>query len=196
MTTEVLAQTVVAGTPAFFGQGRIWYLKTATGPVTITARKSGGGSTNVRKFINVAAGFKFRAEIGDGWDILQMDSVSSQAIEIIVGDDDVEVANAVSITGSATTIEAPFATPVTPADAVILTGGNAVIAANLARRAITIGSLASNAPATTNLRVGTAASARGYELQPGTWQRIPTTGALTIFNGDANSQTYWIFEET
>lgn len=196
MTTEVLAVVATAATPLYFGQGRIWYLKAATSAVTIECRKSGQGSQNVRRFINVAAGFKFKAEVGDGWDILALTSALTQNIEIIIGDDDVEVANAVSVTGSVTVQESPFTTPVTPADTAVGAGGNSVIAANPARRAIVIGSLAANAPATTNLRVAASAAAAGYELQPGMYERIVTTGALTVFNGDATAQTYWIFEET
>lgn len=195
MTTEVLAVAAQAGVPLYFGQGRIWYLKTAVTAVTIECRKTGQGAQNVRRFINVAAGFKFKADAGDGWDILVLTSAGAQNIEIIVGDDDVEVSNAVTVNGSVTTQESPFTTPVTPADVPVGAGGNSVIAANLARRAIIIGSLAANADPI-NLRIATSAAARGIELQAGMSVRIPTTASLTVFNGGAVPQSYWIFEET
>lgn len=198
MTTEVLSQAVVAATPAYFGQGRIWYLKAATSAVTIECRKSGAGSSNVRRFINVAAGFKFSADVGDGWNILVLTSALSQNIEIIVGDDDVEVANAVSVTGSVTTQAAPSSSVNTPADANIAAAGNAVIAANLSRRSIRIGSLSTNAPADgLNLRVADSNNIEGVELQPGTWEKFETTAALTIRNSSATTgQFYWVFEES
>lgn len=196
MTTEVRQQTLAANVPGYFGQGRIWYLKSATGPVSIVCQKHGQGSTNVRDFINVAAGFKFKAEIGDGWDILRITSATDQIVEIVVGDDDIEVANAVTVNGSVVTEIEPSSTISTPADVAVAGGGNSVIAANLSRKRIRVGSLSTNAPAISNLRVSDSANPRGLELQPGTWEPFETTAALTIFNPDANPQTYWIFEET
>jgi hypothetical protein len=198
MTTEVLARSVTAAVATYFGQGRIWYLKAATGPVTIVCRKSGQGSTTVRSFINVAAGFKFKADLGDGWDILELTSASTQNIEMILGDDDVEVSNAVTVNGSVTTAVAPSSTVTTIADPSIVAAGNNVIAANLSRKRIWIGSLSSNAPADAlNLRVAETNAARGFELQPGMYEKFETTAALTIRNASATTaQSYWIFEES
>jgi hypothetical protein len=97
VTTEVLAIALTAGQQATAGQGRIWYLKTATGPITLTAENNGSGAT-IRKFINVNAGMSFKAEPGDGWTYLRITSVTTQNIELILGDDEVSVANAVSVT--------------------------------------------------------------------------------------------------
>lgn len=197
MTTEVKQQTLLANQPGYFGQGRVWYLKSATGPVAIRCEKRGQGSTNVRNFINVPAGFKFKAEVGDGWDILVIESATNQVIEIIIGDDDVDVANAVTVNGSVVVDPEPSATISTPADVPVAAGGNSVIAANLTRKRIRVGSLSTNAPATpANLRVADSANPRGVELQPGTWETFETTAALTVFNPDASLQTYWTFEES
>jgi hypothetical protein len=198
MTTEVLARSLTAGVTTYFGQGRIWYLKAATSAVTIVCRKSGQGSTTVRSFISVAAGFKFKAELGDGWDILEMTSAASQNIEFILGDDDVEVSNAVTVNGSVTTSVSPSSTVTSVADLSVAAAGNSVIAANLSRKRIWIGSLSNNAPTDAlNLRVAETNAARGFELQPGTYEKFETTAALTIRNSSATTaQTYWIFEES
>jgi hypothetical protein len=71
------------------------------------------------------------------------------------------------------------------------------VAASPGRKSVTIGSLASNAPATTNLRVrGSGNVVGGTELQPGTSINILTTAALDVFNGDANAQTIWVQQYT
>lgn len=86
--------------------------------------------------------------------------------------------------------------PTDRADIVIASGGNQVIAANALRRSITIGSLSSNAPATTNLRVQGSDAIGGVELQPGMYYNIQTNAALNIHNGDANGQTIYVQEYT
>jgi hypothetical protein len=196
VTTESFTQALSAGVQATFAQGRMFYVKTApSGGLTITA-ESLGGANKVRKFVNIPAGAKFITDPDNGWTYLRVLSATSQTIEIIVGDDEVEFANAVSVTGTASVSVQPSSTLSTPADAAILTGANAVIAANSARKRIWIGSLSSNAPASINLRVGVAAGAQGFELQPGTYEKFETQAQLTIFNGDANTQSYWMFEES
>jgi hypothetical protein len=85
--------------------------------------------------------------------------------------------------------------PTDRADLVVAAGGNQAIAANPLRRSISIGSLSTNAPATTNLRIQ-AVLTGGVELQPGTFYNIATTAALNVHNGDANAQTIWVQEYT
>jgi hypothetical protein len=84
--------------------------------------------------------------------------------------------------------------PIDRADVVVGAGGNAAIAANPLRRSITVGSLSTNAPATTNLRLQGTDNIGGVELQPGTYYNIATTAGLIIHNGDANAQTAWVQE--
>jgi hypothetical protein len=84
--------------------------------------------------------------------------------------------------------------PIDRADIVVAAGGNAVIAANPLRRSITIGSLSTNVPATTNLRLQGSDAIGGVELQPGTYYNEATTAALNVHNGDANAQTIWVQE--
>jgi hypothetical protein len=84
--------------------------------------------------------------------------------------------------------------PVDRADIVIAPGGNAAIAANPLRRSITVGSLSTNAPATTQLRLQGTDNIGGAELQAGEYYNIATTAGLIIHNGDANAQTAWVQE--
>lgn len=88
--------------------------------------------------------------------------------------------------------------PTDHADVAVATGvTSAVIPVNALRKSVTIGSLAANAPATTNLRVQAHGSATGgWELQPGQSVTLPTQAALDVKNGDANAQTYWWQELT
>jgi len=197
LTTEVLSATLTAGVQSTFGQGRIWYLKVATGAMTVIAEKLGTGGI-VRRFINVGAGFKFKAEEGaPGWDYLRVTSPTTQNIEIIIGDDDVEVANAVSITGAATILEQPSATIATPDDVAVATVSNSDIAANPARRRITIGALSTNAdPLPLRVRTTAGTTGAGIELQAGTFVELKTTSAIRVRNPGAVSQSYWILEET
>jgi len=105
-----------------------------------------------------------------------------------------------SISGSVSTVPG-LGSANAPTDATqtaLATATQGAIAANAARKSVTIGSLSSNAPATLNLRVGNAALAvnQGIELQPGTFYNFVTTAALRVRNDDANSQTYWVQEYT
>jgi hypothetical protein len=78
------------------------------------------------------------------------------------------------------------------ADSAIATNTTITIPANAARKGVIIGSLSSNAPATTNLRVrGTGNVVGGQELQAGTNYFYPVAAAIDVFNGDANAQTVW-----
>jgi hypothetical protein len=71
-----------------------------------------------------------------------------------------------------------------------------VIAANLARRRITIGVLASSAE---NVRVsGAGGAGRGIQIQPGTFVEFDTTAALTVRNTNDNASglvATWYAEE-
>ncbi len=88
--------------------------------------------------------------------------------------------------------------PTDHADVVVATGTtSAVIPVNAVRKSVTIGSLSTNAPANTNLRVQAHGSGTGgWELQPGQSVTLPTQGALDVKNADANGQTYWWQELT
>jgi hypothetical protein len=196
VTTEVLTLVLTAGVESTAGQGRIWYLKSATAPLTMVAQKLGTGAI-VRRFVNVPAGFKFKAEPGSpGWDYLRITSASSQTIELIVGDDDVDVANAVSVTGSVTVQESPSdaitdIVPVAMATATV----TQLIAANTSRRRVTITNPSTNA-ASIFIRRALAASNDLLELQPGTFAEFKTKAGLWGIQSSGGSQNALVFEET
>lgn len=198
MTTEVLAQALTAGVQSTFGPGRIWYVKTATSPLTIIAEKLGQGAQKIRKFINVAAGFKFVAAVDDGWTYLRVTSSVNQNIEIIIGDDDVEVSNAVTVNGSVVTTELASTAGTDTVDNAQASGTQTAIAANTSRRRITIGVIST---ANNSVRVSKSGGAgRGIEIQPGTNQEFDTTDALIVRNdntfGTAAAATWYAYEET
>lgn len=187
MTTEVLTQALTAGQTAFMGQGRVWYLKTATTAITITLRKN-GSSAYVRNFINVPAGFKFKADPGDGWDIMELLSGANQTIEMVLSDDDVDASNAITIIGVATTTQQPFTTVTSTGPTVIANANKLSIAANLGRKKIEISNLSTS---TGSVFVQTAAAGAGFgiELQPGMSWAEWFTGAVDLRNDSGGNCT-------
>lgn len=195
MTTEVLQLALTAGQQSTAGQGRVFYVKSASAAISITAEKIGTGAL-VRRFVNIPAGFKFHAEAGSvGWDYLRILSASSQNIELIVGDDDVDVANAVSVTGSVSTQDQPSTAVATPAPDAVASGSALVIAANLSRRRITISNDSGNG-AKVYVQATSAGAGRGVPLADGLFAEFRTTAALDVRNDSSLAATVTRFEET
>lgn len=196
MTTEVISQVLSAGVQATFGQGRVWYLKTLTGPVSIVAEKKGTGAS-IRRFTNVGAGFKFTAPEGAGWDYLRVTSATTQTIEIVVGDDDIEVANAVSITGTASVQIAPASTLV---DTAQVSCANAaltqVVPVNASRRRVglSFSSAAAIAAGTVFFRAAGGAN-NLIEAQPGLVYTFEGTYAISVRNDSGAAVGCSICEE-
>lgn len=195
MSTEVLTVVLSAGVQATLGQGRILYVKSATAPLSIVLEQSQGYGRARRTFTNIPAGFKLRAAEADAWTYTRITSATSQTVEIILGDDDVEFASAVSVTGTASVAEAPSSSvTATAADVSVANAGNSAIAANTGRRRITIQALDTN---TGNLRVGTSTTTgQGIVLQPGQAWEFKTTAALYVTNNSGAAQSYTVFEES
>jgi hypothetical protein len=197
MTTEVLQQSIGAGATAVFGAGRVWYLKVASSPVTIIAERL-GSSANVRKFVNVGAGFKFKAEAGEGWTYLKVTSAIAQTIEIIIGDDDVEVSNAVSVTGSVVVEDRP-ATAMTDSPTVSCATGalTAVVGVNTSRRRVTLTVDPAFAPASGYVYARVAGGSNNLlPLQPGVSVEFRGTYAISVRNDTGTSATVYVLEET
>lgn len=194
MATELLTLIFGAGETRTIGQGRILVIKSASAPVSIRLGRSQNASSPVL-FSNIPAGFKYKADAGRGWITGRITSATAQTVEIILGDDDVEFASAVSVTGTASFAEAPSsAITGTVADVSVVAGGNSAIAANTNRRRITIQALSTN---TGNLRVSTVATTgRGLELQPGQAVELKTTAAFFVTNAGAAAQSYTVLEES
>lgn len=196
MTTEVLSFPLASAGTASAGQGKMFYIKSATAPLTITAEKSGTGG-RVRKFTNVPAGFKFTAASdADGFTYLRiLNGATAQTVELIVGDDDVELSNAVSVTGAVTTQSNPAQAFADTAPVVTAGGTHALFAANLARRRITVWSDPRNAgDAVIGLKKTGGANIIGF-LVPGQYTEFTNIAGLDYVctNG---GDTIYIAEET
>jgi hypothetical protein len=196
VTTEVISQSLQAGVQATFGQGRVWYIKAATAALTIIAERM-GSSASVRKFINVGAGFKFTAERDDGWTYLRITSAVNQVIEIIIGDDDVEVSNAVTVTGSVAVQLTASNAVATPARQTVATGSFVTIPANAARRRISIANPSDNTNAgLIYVQAVGAGAGRGSPLDNGIEKAYETTSALDVRNDSGVAVDFTTFEES
>ena len=137
MSTEVLTQALTAGQPATFGRGSMVLITSLTSPVTVVASQI-GNSNKKRVFSNVTGGFKFQADSpDDGFDTLTVTSAASQNISIAIGDDDVDFANAVTVSNVVATQDSPAATLTDAAPVTIANGTQgAVVPVNASRRRV------------------------------------------------------------
>lgn len=125
-------------------------------------------------------------------------SSATQTVRVLVADEVQDVSNITS-SGSGGTpqiIEAPSSTVATPDDNALAAATTEAIAANPARRRITIGVLSSES---VGIRVQAAGAndLSGVEIQPGMSYRFDTTAALDVRNNDgAVATSYWIYEES
>ncbi len=164
--------------------------------MTINAdtRSIKGGQSPQRIFKNVPAGSKFTAKEGESWTYLRIDSAVLQTITIFIGDEDLQFNNAVTVTGLAQVAIFPSGTINDTADQVQAFGTQTVIAANPARRRITIGCRETSAD---TVRVsGGGGAGKGVVIQPGTFVEFDTTASLTVRNDNAaGNATWYAFEE-
>lgn len=174
--------------------GKFFYVVQAVSALTIFAD---GPPKAVNRFVGIGAGLKFGPVSDDqAWRYLRITSAGAQTITIIVGTDDVDIANAVTISGLVQTVVTPATGMVTVADVNVNAGAQGAIAANAARRSITIGNISTNLASFRIAEAGAAAANRGDELQPGQNITYFNTGALSIFNTGAANQSYTKSEQT
>lgn len=193
MSTENLTQSIGAGATVTFGAGTQFLVAASTANVDIKAVKIGDSSKNV-VFKGVPAGFKYTAQKDSpGFDLLQVTSATAQNVTLAVGTDDVSFSNAVTVSGSVATQDTP-ATVITGATKVTaVTGGAALVAANLSRRRVTIFSDPANVAAVVYIRV--AGGARLGFLTPGQSLQFNGTYALD-YEATAAADNLYIAEET
>jgi hypothetical protein len=104
-----------------------------------------------------------------------------------------------TIAGTVAVADLPASAMTDTADAALAAGAQTAIAANLARRRITIGVLSTSG---NGVRVSQAggANTRGIEVQPGTFVEFRNTSALVVRNADiagtAAAATWYAEEET
>lgn len=190
MTTEVFSFSFDGtGTDTKTAPGGIFfYVVTAAAALTIRAD---GPANTVNKFIGVGSGFRFGpADDTQRWRYLRIDSATAQNVTLIVGDDAVEIANAVTIAGLVQVVQAAATGMQSIADVSVNATTQAAIAANLNRRSITIGNISTNTASFRVAEAGAAAANRGDEIQPGMSITYFTTAALSIFNTGSAAQSY------
>jgi hypothetical protein len=193
MSTEVLTQTLTAGVKATFGSGLVFLIASATAPVNIVATQI-GNSNKTRRFTGVPAGFKFTADdAGDGFSTLEVTSSVGQVFTIAVGDDDISFSNAVTVSGNVSTQDLPASAITGATKVTVVTAGAALVAANLARRRVTIFSDPANAGAVVYVRV--SGGARLGFLTPGQVLQFNGTYALDYEDATAGDNLY-IAEES
>lgn len=198
MSSDVLQFVVGPGLTAVAGAGRIFNLLSApAGPVSIAAdrRSQAGGQSLNRNFNGIPAGSKFVAKVGEEWTYLRITSAFSQVITLYVGDDDMQFNNAVTVTGTASTVVQPSGV-ITDAPAVALPNAatTQIVPANPARRRVTIGN-PSTALASFFIRSATGAN-NLIEIQPGTFTEFDTTARLDGRNDSGAALSATVFEET
>lgn len=193
MTTEVIAQALTANVHAFFGQGRVLYIKTAGAALNIVGNRTG---KNSRPLIlkNVGAGFKLQLHEADKWDTLDVVSAVNQNIELVLSDDNVDQANAVSVVGvTSVTLKGPSvlnASTTTP-----LATANAIsIPQNLNRNSITISNV-TGSTGSVFIQSVAAGAGKGTELQVGQSITITGTYAFDIRNDSGGNCTITTFED-
>ena len=189
MTTEVLSYTIAAGATVRAPRGRLFYVKSApNGGLTITASGRPGAPI---KFSNVSAGLRYGiVEESQVWEYLEITSSTAQTVEMIIGDDDVEIAGTVSIAGTVATREAP-GTPSVASDATLAAGANAANVANAAAKETWFGVTAASAGAMRVAFNNTASATLGFEIQPGTMVSFPTGAGWSVYNPNSVSITWF-----
>lgn len=174
-------------------QGRFFMIKSASAALDIVARRRDGQPT---EFQNVGAGLKFNALETQRWYQLDVSSSVAQVVEIVISDEaQVDFSNTVSVAGTAQTEEMPSQAISTPAGGTLATGTQANIAANPARRRITISNW-SQSGGSIYVRDQAGTSDAGIEIQPGMGFTLHTVAALRIVNNSGASASYTILEET
>lgn len=195
MSARNYVQTLGAGESISLPAGVFFMVRQAASALDIETQGNPGAPV---RFTGIGAGSKFGpVSAGEGWKLLKVTSAAAQAIEIIISDDGLfDLANAVNVLGIASVAVAPNSgITASGADVSVNNASASAIAANLSRKAITIGALSTN---TGNIRVqSTGAGAnRGIELQPGQSVTLTNTAAIDVRNDSGAAQSYYAFEET
>lgn len=195
MSARNYVQALGAGESINLPAGVFFMIRTAASALDVETIGNPGAPV---RFLGIGAGSRFGPVApGEGWKLLRVTSAAAQNIEIIISDDGLfDLANAVTVVGAVPVVVAPNSgITASGADVSVNTGNASSIAANLSRRAITIGALKAN---TGEIRVqSTGAGAnRGIELQPGQSVTLNNTAAIDVRNDSGAAQSYYAFEET
>ncbi len=195
MSTRTYTATLAANAIASLPAGVFFYIKSAAAVLSVEARGQPGAPV---LFQNVGAGLKFGPVPPERrWKYLDIkNGPTPQNVEVVISDDaEVDIASTVSVSGSVSTAELPASAVSTPAVVNVANAAASAIAANLARRRITIGAPSGNTGSLYVQATGAGAN-RGLELQPGTFIEVRSTAALDVRNDSGAAQNYTIFEES
>jgi hypothetical protein len=195
LSTKVHTLSFTPGQQQILPQGRYWLIKSAASALTLEMVKRNGQPNTVE---NVGAGTKFNGLETDRWYELKITSAAAQIVEIVISDEStIDFTNAVSVTGTAATAELPSGVVATPARQTRASGGATTIAANPARRRITICNPSDNAtPGLLYVQAVGAGAGRGYPLDSGLSAEFKTTAALDVRNDSGVSVDFTTFEES
>lgn len=194
MSTETLSQAIGAGNTVQFGSGTQFLVQAASAPISIIAQTI-GDSSKTRKFTNVPAGFKFTAaNDSEGFDLLQVTSATAQTVTLAVGTDDITFSNQVTVAGNVTTQDLPASTMTNTAPMVTAAATAALVAANPARRRISISSDPGNV-ANTVVYIRAQGGNRIGFVVPGTSEEFVGTYALD-YEAAAAGDSLYIAEES
>lgn len=135
--------------------------------------------------------------VGSGFKNLKIRSAVAQTVRIMVADEPQVTGGGTGASGGAPTIVTitPASAIATPAANVIANGAALSIAANTARRRISICSLSTNTGSVFVQAAG-AGAGLGIELQPGMTLELENTAAVDVRNDSGAAQTVMQFEET
>jgi hypothetical protein len=200
MSGDVLTQAISAGGTATFGRGRVFNVLAAPGgPISIVVDRRAweGGQTQHQVFNNVPPGTKFTAAAGQDWTYLRVTSAVAQTITMWVGDEDLQFNNAVTLTGTAiVAINPSSAITTTGAVTTVANAAASTIAANPARRRITVAAAVLNTGAIYAQSVAAGIPLGGIPIAPGTFVEFDTTSAIDIRNDTGANQKFSVFEES
>lgn len=176
-------------------QGRFFMVKSATAALTITCERSDAQPV---VFDNVGAGLQYNSLDAGKWQRMKVASSVAQVVEIVISDDAaVSFSNQVTVAGGVNISETPSSALATPARTTRATGGATTIAANAARRRITIANPSDNlTPGLLYLQAVGAGVGRGIPLDTGMFVELRTTAAIDVRNDSGVSVDFTVLEET
>lgn len=195
MTTKVYTLNFNAPGSLPLPQGVFFLIKTASAALNIEVQRRNAQSDSVE---GVGAGTEYKTIDGGKWTNLIVTSAAIQVVEILISDAaEVRFSNTVTVSGGVSNSETPSAAIATPARITRATAGASTIAANAARRRITIANPSDNAtPGLLYVQAVGAGAGRGIPLDTGMYVEVKTTAAIDVRNDSGVSVDFTQFEES
>lgn len=189
------SQTVDATGQIRLANANFVFILATTAALSLTLSRDG----STESFTNLLAGLKV-ARLRK-WDFAFFTAAAGTVVSFLYGitavrEDNTDVLQALAtISGNVSTTDLPSTTLSTPDDNALAAATTENIAANLARRRITLGCLSTNTVGFRVQAVG-ANDTSGIEVQPGTFVELRTTASIDVRNNDgAVATSYYILEE-